>query len=156
MKIALNAEIVRTFLEYDRESGIFRWRVSPNRRIPVGTIAGTETRGRVQIKICGRLHRAHRLAWLYVYGKWPDKCIDHIDGNATNNRINNLRDVDHSVNNSNRHRCQRNNKLGVLGVSEASNKCGYRARIGHKHIGTFKTIEMAKEAYMLARAVSCA
>lgn len=38
---------------------------------------------------------AHRVAWFLHYGKWPTKCIDHINGDRHDNRINNLRDVGH-------------------------------------------------------------
>lgn len=41
---------------------------------------------------------AHRLAWLYVHGEWPQREIDHKDNVRHHNWIGNLRDVSHSVN----------------------------------------------------------
>ncbi|MFX4377260.1 HNH endonuclease, partial [Acinetobacter baumannii] len=41
------------------------------------------------------------MAWLYVHGVHPTGQIDHIDGDPLNNRISNLRDVSHAVNQQN-------------------------------------------------------
>lgn len=46
--------------------------------------------------------KLHRVAWFLYYGKWPEKCIDHINGDRSDNRIENLRDVSHSENSLNK------------------------------------------------------
>ena len=55
------------------------------------------------------------LAWLYVYKKWPEDCIDHINHIRTDNRIENLREVEKSQNQKNMSK-DRRNKSGHSGV----------------------------------------
>lgn len=70
----------------------------------------------------GRLLRAHRVAWVVHYGEWPAEDIDHIDGDPTNNRINNLRDVSNLENHRNEKKSA-NNTSGFNGVHwDAANK----------------------------------
>lgn len=116
-----------------------------------GKLKGSvEPRGYVQIGIGYKVYYAHRLAWLYVHGCFPEGDIDHIDGNRSNNTISNLRDVSRSVNLQNKRRAEKTNLLGLMGVSK--NTKGYRARIKvngvERHIGTFNTPEEAHEAYL--------
>ena len=56
--------------------------------------------GHIRICIMRVKYLAHRLAWLYVTGSWPSQDIDHIDGDPTNNRFANLREVTHQENGS--------------------------------------------------------
>ena len=96
--------------------GRFVWKVR-RRGIRFGREAGTlNDKGYKQIQIKGNIYRSHRLVWLWVYNKFPNNQIDHIDGDRTNNHISNLRDVTNRENSKNR-RIPRNNKSGVIGVS---------------------------------------
>ncbi len=102
----LTAEYLRSLLSYNQETGEFYWREPKPHRImnkPLGKNNGT---GYLQIGFHkdGEPLRflAHRLAWLYVYGIWPEKGIDHIDHNRSNNRISNLREASIAQNNRNR------------------------------------------------------
>jgi malate synthase len=47
------------------------------------------------------------LVWFITYGKFPDGVIDHLDGDPSNNRIENLRDVPQRVNMQNRKKFNR-------------------------------------------------
>jgi hypothetical protein len=114
----LTAERLREVVTYDPETGLFRWRVNRAPRAKAGDVAGAVLghNGRVRIKIDGHLHLAHRLAWLYVRGRWPRDELDHIDRNPLNNAIGNLREASRSQNARNRSR-RRDNGTGITGVS---------------------------------------
>lgn len=108
---------LQEILSYDPERGEIRWKVARNRKILVGSLAGTlKKNGRVQIKADGKLYLAHRLAWLLHYGSWPSGEIDHLDGNPRNNCIANLRDVDRLTNAQNRRTPNKGNSSGYLGA----------------------------------------
>lgn len=96
---AVTQERLREVLSYDPETGIFTW-VSPPSVHPrlKGTPAGGNATGYTMIKIDGRKYKAHRLAWLYVYGSMPSQRIDHRDGNPFNNAIGNLREATQAQN----------------------------------------------------------
>lgn len=99
-----------------------------------------------------RLYRAHRLAWLYVHGVWPD-VIDHINGDPWDNRLVNLRDVPQHVNMQNMRHAQSNNRLGLQGVSAWGKRFKARLNINGKavKIGSFATAAEAHTAYLNAK-----
>lgn len=89
-------------LSYNPDTGLFTWLVSRG-KAKAGDIAGSPWKdGYLRIKVLRRGYAAHRLAWLFAHGHWPQLQIDHINGIRTDNRIHNLRDVDGVVNQSNR------------------------------------------------------
>ena len=94
----LTAEYVRSILDYDPETGEFRWKHRANvpKRINkryVGKIAGTSIYpyGRRKIVIDDKPYRSSRLAWLMQTGVWPSYEIDHKDNDPSNDRWDNLR-----------------------------------------------------------------
>jgi len=152
----LTIERLHELLSYSPETGIFIWK-SSNRYRVAGAVAGTTCpRGYVSIGISGKIYKAHRLAWAYVFGTWPKGQIDHIDRDKSNNRIQNLRDVDQSTNQENRSVPRADNKLGHVGVSMwTDGRPGFKAQIKVKgkvlYIGTFPTAEAAETAYLEAK-----
>ncbi len=158
-------------LTYDSETGVFIWlertrsHFKTDRGCKIfnsrdaGKPAGSEytpKRRRTSylvIRIDGIQYRAHRLAWLYVHGKWPDNSIDHIDGNGLNNRIENLRDVTSRENSMNR-KTQLNNTSGVTGVRWHKGAKKFEAHIKingkFKYLGLFTTLEAAAAARAVA------
>ncbi|KKM16827.1 hypothetical protein LCGC14_1681870 [marine sediment metagenome] len=153
----INQIELRKLLCYNPLSGNFMWRVSVNRRIRIGSIAGSVVRDRrgksyTHIKIHGQSYLAHRLAFLYIKGRWPRE-IDHKDGKGLNNKWLNLRECTHSQNAANQGP-RKDNKLGVKGVSYYSGSGKYVAQIGiygkKTHLGYFNTVEAATRAYKKA------
>ncbi len=83
--------------------GLFTWIDTFAPRAQEGQIAGClHSSGYIFIRVDNKTHKAHRLAFLFMYGYLPDKMVDHIDGNKSNNRFTNLRLVSASINQQNR------------------------------------------------------
>jgi len=152
----LSADQLRTLLAYDPESGVFTRRVRTSNRIKVGDKVGCyrEVDGYLCARVGNRLHLMHRLAWLYVYGEWPSRNIDHINGIGTDNRIANLREANHEENAQNI-AAHKDNRTGLLGVTWSEAAGGFLARIhsaGITHrLGIFSTAEEAHQAYCAAK-----
>jgi len=138
-------------LHYDPETGDFTWLKSVALRIKPGDAAGyLDKRGYHKIKLNNSGYRAHRLAWLYMTGEWPDGEIDHINNIPSDNRWCNLRCATHRQNSCNT-KLRVNNKTGYKGVSFNSRLRKYVAQLrrpsGNSHIGVFDTPEEAHAAY---------
>lgn len=153
----LTADYVRQILEYNPENGVFYWKrrygvmESWNVQNAGKSTGWANSNGYLIITIAGKRYRAHRLAWVWMTGEWPEFDIDHIDRNRTDNRWCNLREATRSENHANR-RMQHNNKLGFKGVHIHRETGKYRAQIRikgkSKHIGLFRTAEEAHAAYI--------
>jgi len=148
---------LHTALSYDPESGLFSW-AERRRNVKVGDPAGGINRkGYLYIGFANTSYRANRLAWFYVHGVWPSGQIDHINGDRTDNRIANLRDVSGAANQQNRRVGNRNSSSRLLGVSWHAGSRKWRAQIsvGHstRHVGMFDSEEAAHAAYLSAKAL---
>lgn len=105
-------EEIREFIEYDPETGVLTWLKSCG-RVKAGREAATSgDYGYKKLVFRGKSYLAHRLAWFLSTGSQPNH-IDHIDGNRSNNLINNLRNIKPEENNFNRPSHRRGNPLGV-------------------------------------------
>lgn len=147
----LTQEYLKKILKYDPETGEFVWLVSPASQVKVGDIAGTRDKGGYTlIQINYKLYKAHRLAYLYMNGYWPEGDMDHIDQNKSNNSWSNLRAASRSNNMANRPK-QKNNTSGYKGVGWHSQLNKWRARIRYNqkliHIGLFDCKHEAAKAY---------
>jgi hypothetical protein len=139
-------------LDYDQNTGFFKWkrkRRGINTNISLGSDNGF---GYLRITVLGKSYYAHRLAWFYVYGYMPKHQIDHINGNKSDNRISNLRDIPLKANAQNKIKCQKNSDSKILGVSWhkkakkwQAHVCVYKER---KYLGLFKDIKDAEIAYL--------
>lgn len=150
----LTVERLKEVLRYDLETGVFRWACAIGNRAKEGAVAGClRSDGYCFIRIDGHPYAAHRLAWLYMHGVWPNLHIDHINRVRSDNRIENLREATRAQNQGNLPR-YRNNTSGIKGVSLMKRDNKWRASIRvngkPKNLGHFNTKEEAAEVYRKA------
>jgi hypothetical protein len=117
---------------------------------------GLDRDGYVRVSLYGpSSNRKNKLVHVLVGNAFipnPDNkpCLDHINGDIRDNRVENLRWASKSENGMNRSK-QKNNASGYKGVywNRGSNKWrAYIKRDGKDHhLGYFKTAEEAAEAY---------
>ena len=163
---------VRECLDYDPDTGIFTWRERPAHHFPdartwnprtwnirfAGKQAGSRNQSgprRIFWEIAfgaAGAFKAHRLAWLLVYGEPVPELIDHINADALDNRIVNLRVADKSGNGMNQ-RLSTRNTSGIKGVFKHAKRypktpfVAYLTVKGRRHhLGYFATEEEAVEA----------
>lgn len=153
---AVTQERLRELLNYDPLTGIFTWRVKRAAKKP-GDIAGCpqKPKAHIVIRIDDRLYLAHRLAWLYMTGRWPAEDTDHRDLDRQNNIWTNLREATPSENMQNIP-LKSNNISGYMGVSWYTRDQRWKAtiKVGAKlhHIGCFDDPAEAGAAYLEAKA----
>jgi hypothetical protein len=144
----LTADRLRATFSYDAATGLFTRLISRGNRRAGHVQTSLRNDGYNGFAIDKKLYLAHRLAWLYVYGRWPDGTIDHINRNKSDNRIENLREVTQAENLQNtiaRIDCS----SGLKGVQLRRGRWNARITVGQKrtHIGTFNSPEAAAKAY---------
>lgn len=105
-------ELLRQLLEYKPDTGLLYWRPRPasffndagrcaiwNAKYS-GKVVGRKAKY-VVIKLLGQGFVAHRIIWKMVHDEEPNE-IDHINRDKFDNRLANLRNVDHSANMQNK------------------------------------------------------
>jgi hypothetical protein len=132
---------------YDKDTGVFL-------RKTTGKRLGTRADGGYRVAmVAGKKYREHWLAWLYIYGVWPKNQIDHINRIGDDNRIVNLREATSKQNKENIS-LRKDNKSGFKGVTKATDRNKWRARITNFekkiHLGYFDTKKEAQQAYEIA------
>lgn len=165
----LSADVVRELLDYDAATGQFTFRRRGlhwfksqracnawNARFegrPTGTDNGA---GYTSLRLLGMSYKAHRVAWMWVFGKQPDGEIDHVNQDPSDNRIENLRVASRAANQQNQRRAQRSNRsTGLLGAYRDKATGRFRAAIRHNgkslYLGQFDTAPEAHAAYVEAK-----
>ena len=143
---------------YNPLSGNFMWRIATGRRVRVGDIAGSLLRDRAdrqrwRMNIHSRSYYVHRLAFLYMKGRWPRGQIDHKNGDTLDNSWLNLRECTGFQNQANRGP-NKNNKLAIKGVSYNKKtkkfQASLRANGKRVHQSYHSTSEDAARAYKRA------
>jgi hypothetical protein len=120
---ALPQKLLHKLLSYDGLTGGFVNKTKRGANAVVGQVTGclNKLTGYLVIKINGYSYQAHRLAWVYVHGDYPDgeqPFVDHINGKKDDNRIINLR-VSSGGENQRNMKMHLSNKSGANGVHRA-------------------------------------
>ena len=144
-------------LHYNPNTGIFTRLIRTTNSVNINDIAGSFDKldGYVRIMVIGKSFKAHRLAWLYIYGEFPKNEVDHINGIRNDNRLCNLREATNAQNQQNQRNPHSNNKLGYLGVRFHKVTGKYMSEISingkYKYLGIFISPQEAHDAYLLAK-----
>jgi hypothetical protein len=160
----LTYEYVSECLRYDPDTGKLYWlernqshfkdvrALKVHRTSKAGKVAGCfdKSTGYLVIGINYKILYAHRLAWLLTHGTWPSGMIDHINGDKTDNRLENLRSVSQFENAKNA-RLSRNNKSGTPGVSLDKRSGKWRARIMSNYREVYARSFSTKDEAIAAR-----
>jgi hypothetical protein len=148
-KQILTQDELKQYLHYEPSTGQFT-RIKKVRGANLGEIAGGINKvGYNVISVKHKLYYAHRLAWLYMNGEWPNPHIDHINRVKHDNRFCNLRECNDLQNhkNSNKHR---DNVSGYIGVSWCKEKKKWLAKATldgkQKFLGRYDDISLAVQA----------
>lgn len=139
---------IRDYLHYDPDSGKLYW-IKPKSNVnKVGDLAGNKVKsGYLALMYNGQTHYCHRIAWYLYHDEWPEKHLDHIDRDKTNNKITNLREVSH------RRNCHNKEVFnGGVYFSSQKNKWHSQIRLGKikKHLGFYSDKSIAQKAYQEA------
>lgn len=141
---------LKELLTYDKDTGVFTWRRRRGGKAAVGRCAGArDFYGYVVIRLDGVLYKAHRLAWFYSHGVWPEENIDHINRDKSDNRLKNLRLAGQSLNMHNANR--RAGSSGVVGVTWDAQRRKWHARIKIDYVNKFLGRFDKKDAAIKAR-----
>jgi len=160
-------DYLQRIFEYQSETGFLIWKPRPESDFSGKTFTAQrisrswnvkhagkfafrkEKTGYIRGKLDGRLYLAHRIIWKIVVGTEPHE-LDHINGDRSDNRIENLRPVDRRDNMRNSG-LRSNNTSGCTGVYWYPKYGCWVAKIGCQrsgpaHIGYFPTFDEAKAA----------
>ena len=142
-RILPDVEELHRLFRYDRETGKLYWKISTTNSIKVGDEAGClNSRGYICVMIQSKSYLVHRIIYKMCHKVEPPTYLDHINQIKTDNRLENLREID------NGHNVRRSaNGKGVY--AEAGRKKKYRAMLQingkEHHIGRFYTYEEARQ-----------
>jgi hypothetical protein len=144
---------IKELLSYDPDTGALSWRVKRGKCAAGRNITCINSSGYIIVRLDNVLMRAHRVAWAITHDEWPNGEIDHINGNPSDNRLNNLRAAKRLENMKNVKK-PITNKSGLKGVSWHNRGRSWQAHIRadgkNYYLGLFETKEEAHEAYKKA------
>lgn len=146
--LILTRDRLAEVLSFNAETGLFTWVAGGGCRKAGDIAGGLNTHGYRTIGVDGHIYHAHRLVWLFTYGEWPARDIDHKDRNRDNNRPSNLRLATEAENQWNTP-APKDNTSGHKGVYAHQGR--WMALIqknkARKYLGRFASFEDACAAY---------
>jgi hypothetical protein len=136
---------LKELFKYHNDGYLIR-KIKTSNSVKIGDTAGCDTgNGYKKIVVCGKPYLSHRLIFFWHYGFWP-KEIDHINGAASDNRIENLRAANRNQNGKNRALSLKNTS-GFTGVvqDKIRNKWIAQITVNRKNIflGRFENMQEA-------------
>jgi len=113
----------------------------------IGQVAGClhKATGYIHVKIKSKLYKAHRLVFFYHNGYLPE-FVDHIDGDKSNNKIENLRSATKSENALNQ-KIRSTNTSGFKGVKWNSRLNKWQVEMcknrKYYYLGLYENLDLA-------------
>jgi len=169
-KVQLTAELIRSLIDYDPETGLLTWKPRPlemfpeDRQVSIAAAWNAKNAGKEACacvdggyKQGGLFYnklKAHRAAWAIMTGEMPRGQIDHINGDGTDNRWENLRLVDSTGNarNQKKHRTNPSGHTGVCWHKPTEKwEAYYWDGKNNRTIGRYKKLDDAAEVARQAR-----
>ena len=140
-------------LFYYRE-GVLYWAVDrKSNKVKDQPVGNLSPHGYFETKVNNKSVKVHRIIFLLAHGYLPEN-VDHIDGNRSNNHIENLRAATMAQNKYNQ-KLYKSNKSGVKGVYWDKYNHKWAAQISHNkkvhYLGTFDDINEAAKVVDMAR-----
>ena len=128
--------------------------LSGRRPIKSGTMAGCKAKNYWVVAVDKKQYKVHRIVWALHKKADFNLCIDHINGNGYDNRIENLREATSAQNRQNSI-TPANNTSGFIGVSFDKQSMKWKASImangRRKFLGSFESAEEGFAAYIGAK-----
>ena len=147
----LGIDYLKKIFSYNADRGLIFWKTGAG-CVLAGAVAGCKSKdGYIVVRHAGRQYRAHRIIWALHYSAWPERDLDHINCNKSDNRIVNLRPCDNTQNQWNV--SPKDGSSAHKGVGRHRDKWRARIRVGDGRrieLGAFATEEAAAEAYRSA------
>lgn len=144
-----------SYIKYEPSLDKWFWKKKPSKKTLVGSEAGsTNESGYRSVCLNKKNYLLHRVTWFWYYGEVPHQ-IDHLDGDPSNNKIDNLRIASHMINMQNKRKAMSNSETGFLGVHYRKDRGIYYACINYnkqyKYLGSRNTPEEAYKLYLNAK-----
>ena len=138
--------LLRELFEYEPETGELTNKVRRSSRLPGSSAGTTRPDGYKLLGIDGKMYLLHRVVWAIHHNHEPEGMLDHIDGNPGNNKIENLRLSNHSLNGAN----ARKREVTTTGAYKQKNKWCARGTVDgvHVYLGMHSSQEEAHQAYV--------
>lgn len=141
-------QLIKDSFNYDPLTSELTWKINKGYNAKRGKNADSLGRkGYKQVTIGKYVSLVHRVVWFIHYGKWPEYLLDHINGDRRDNRIENLREVDHR---QNAHNKEHNRQGGLIGARYHDGR--WQSAISYQkklyYLGSFATDVEASAAYL--------
>lgn len=164
----VSIEMLEQLIILDDKTGFMWWRYRPRslfnsdkefrrwntRYAGTRALSSLSDRGYLTGTIMGTRVSAHRIVYALHHREWPENGIDHVNGDKTDNRPVNLRDVTQTLNSKNA-RMRKDNTSGATGVVRSGNSWTARIDVDgeRKYLGCFATKDKAIEARSIAQSL---
>lgn len=145
-------ELMRERLNYDHDTGTLTYSSKAKGNKRAGDKVGCLDRhGYIKVMFQGKMYFAHRIVWMMLKGRTPNGLLDHLNGDKLDNRIENLRETNHSGNGANSDAPHGQSRVrGTTRLRDGRFQAGITCNGKRIHLGVHETQDQARRAYEAA------